>query len=280
MAGSQKKYDRGYIARYYDDYGDREWGRMVANPVSEISLHIHTHYLKKYVPKNARVLEIGAGPGRFTHVLAEIGGNLVVSDVSPTQLELNQENARELGFSSAVEDWALADICDLSQFEDASFDRVVAYGGPFSYVLEQRDAALQECLRVMKPGGKLLLSVMSLWGTLHSALISVVRDISPEVNRRVVASGDLLPETYDNRGHYLHMFRAAELSEWLQRGSAQILALSASNCLSATYAERLAEIRKDPEQWDFLLELELEACAQLGALDMGTHLLAVAEKPA
>ena len=133
---------------------------------------------------------------------------------------------------------------------------------------------------MLKPTGELLLSAMSLWGTLHFALISVVRDIPPEVNRRVVASGDLLPETYDNRGHYMHMFRAAKLSEWLQRGGAQILALSASNCLSATYAEGLAEIRENHEKWDFLLELELEACAQPGALDMGTHILAVAEKPA
>lgn len=280
MIDSHKKYDRAHIARYFDAYGDREWVRLVADPINEINLHIHTHYLKKYVPQRAKVLEIGAGPGRFTQILAEIGATVVVGDVSSKQLELNKDNARKLGFASAVEDWLLADIVDLGQFVKESFDVVVAYGGPFSYVLEKRDTALRECLQVLKPGGRLLLSVMSLWGTLHFDLVSVVRDIASEVNCRVIASGDLVPETYDNRGHYMHMFQAEELEDWLKQNGVQVLALSASGCLSLTWGDSLAEIREHQEKWDLLLGLELEACAQPGTLDMGMHLLAVGQKSA
>ncbi|MBE9101754.1 methyltransferase domain-containing protein [Vacuolonema iberomarrocanum] len=51
----------------------------------------------------------------------------------------------------SIEDWQQVDICDLSCFSTGSFDHLVAYGGPFSYVLENRDVALRESLRVIKP---------------------------------------------------------------------------------------------------------------------------------
>ena len=41
----------------------------------------------------------------------------------------------------AVESWHQIDMCDMSAFADATFDIVVAYGGPFSYVLDRRDVA-------------------------------------------------------------------------------------------------------------------------------------------
>ena len=155
---------------------------------------------------------------------------------------------------------------------------MVAYGGPFSYVLDRRDTALSECLRVLRPGGLLLLSVMSLWGTLHRFLPSVLNEIPEEENRKVIESGDLLPETHENRGHYLHMFRSEELRNWLAQSGAEVLAMSASNCLSLTWDEPLAEIQQDEARWAFLLEMEVEACAQPGFLDGGTHLLAVVKK--
>ncbi len=54
--------------------------------------------------------------------------------------------------------------------------------------------------------------------------------------------------------------------------------MSASNCISTVWGERLAEARKDPVQWQQLLELELAACREPGCLDMGTHTIAIARK--
>ena len=67
------------------------------------------------------------------------------------QLALNRQKAGELSFVAAIEDWRLMDICDMGVLPDESFDAVVAYGGPLSYVFEQREAALDECVRVTKP---------------------------------------------------------------------------------------------------------------------------------
>jgi SAM-dependent methyltransferase len=276
-AQGQHRYDREHIAGYYDEYGMREWGRLTATPVDEVSLHLHTHYLVQHIPAGARVLEIGAGPGRFTQVLAQLGACIVVADVSAEQLALNKQQAEQLGFAHAVEDWHQADICDLGTFAPGSFDCVVAYGGPLSYALDRRDAALAECIRVLKPGGILLVSVMSLWGTAHRVLDRVL-EIPEAMGRKVVASGDLSPETYGARGHHLHMFRASEFRAWLTQAGLTILDLSASNCLCTGWGDLLHEIRADEAQWNRLLRLELEACAAEGSLDLGTHIIAVLRK--
>ena len=266
-----------HIAEYYDTYGDKEWERLNAHPVNEANLHVHTHYLKEHIPAGAKVLEIGAGAGRFTQVLAELGAKVTVADISPGQIALNKQHAEELGFTDAIIDWQVADICDLKQFENASFDRIVAYGGPFSYVLDERDTALRACLRVLRPGGVMLLSVMSLWGTIHNSLKDVL-SIPLETNRKIINSGDLVPETYANDGHYMHLFRAEELSGWLNENGLRVLAISAANALTNTWSKQLSETRQDETLWAELLAWELEASAQPGALDMGTHILAVVKK--
>jgi SAM-dependent methyltransferase len=270
-------YNSEHIAGFYDEYGMREWDRLTATPVDEVSLHLHTHYLMQHLPAGAHVLEIGAGPGRFTQILAQLGARIVVADISAEQLALNKQQAEQLGFGHAVEDWHQTDICDLGTFSPGTFDRVVAYGGPLSYALDRRDAALAECIRVLKPGGILLVSVMSLWGTAHRVLDRVL-EIPEAMGRKVVDSGDLSPETYGARGHYLHMFRASEFRTWLIEAGLTIITLSASNCLCTGWGDLLHEIRADEERWNRLLRMEQEACASEGSLDMGSHIIAVVRK--
>jgi 2-polyprenyl-3-methyl-5-hydroxy-6-metoxy-1,4-benzoquinol methylase len=266
------------IRAYFDDLGEKEWDRLVRTPVDEVSLYIHNHYLRKHISPKAKVLEIGAGPGRFTQTLAGLEAEVLVADISGRQLELNRQLSGKHGFEKAVVDWQQLDICDLSAFESGSFDVVVAYGGPFSYVLDQRDLALAECMRVVKPGGVILLSVMSLWGTAHSALEGVL-GMPPGANQKIIPTGDITAETYPGRrDNFMHLFRARELLDWLQGAGLTILDRSAANCLSLTQDDLLADIREDAKKWAELLRIELEACAEDGCLDMGTHIIAAVQK--
>jgi SAM-dependent methyltransferase len=276
---SQSNYDPQSIIQYFDEFGEGEWRRLVRTPPDEVNLYLHRRYLEKRLAPGSRVLEIGAGAGRFTQILANLGARILVADLSPVQLELNRLYAGQFGFAHAVEDWLQVDICDLSCLEPRSFDAVVAYGGLFSYVLDQRPRALQECLRVLRPGGRLFLSVMSLWGSAHASLDNVLA-IPPAANRKIIQTGDITPHTFPGReNQFMHLFRSGELRRWLLGAGLALLDLSASGCLSVTWGEALQKIRDDPEKWEALLQVETEACAGPGCLDMGTHLIAVAEKP-
>lgn len=271
-------YSPEWVRDHYDRYGLQEWDRWERDEVQQVKLRLHLAYLERYLRADDRVLEMGAGAGRFTREIARITGRVVVADISPVQLELNRQKAQEHGFAPAVESWVECDMCDLTpHFGDGRFDAVVCYGGPLSYVFERRDDAARELLRVVRPGGRLLVSVMSLWGSVHQFLHGVL-ELAAEDNRRIIASGDLTPELAPG-SQRCHMFRSGELRECLERAGAIVEVVSASNCLSDAYEGRLEEFRRRPERWAHLLEMELEAAREPGCRDMGTHIIAVCRRP-
>ena len=204
-------YDRPAVAAYFDQLAEGEWRRFEKAALGAIHEHIHNLYLERFVLRGSRVLEIGAGPGRFTQTLHRLGCRIVVADISDVQLGLNRRYGSENGFASSVEAYEKLDICDLTALPNASFDVVVAYGGPLSYVFERRDDAVESCRRVLKPGGVLLASVMSLWGTLHRHL-AALKDLPLWSTKNIVETGDLTPENDPTSPHKCHLFRSAELA--------------------------------------------------------------------
>jgi SAM-dependent methyltransferase len=270
-------YNPDWVIARYDAFGEQEWERWERSPADAVSLFIHTHYLKRFVTPGSRVLEVGAGPGRFTQVLAEIGCRVVVADISPVQLQLHARYAQKLGFEHAVEERLQLDICDMSRLDSDRFDAVVCYGGPLSYVFDRAAAALGECTRVCKPGGHVLASVMSLWGSAHRFLPGVLT-VPPESNRRVTDTGDLTPANWTGATHHCHMFRSAELRTLVTDAGLALVAVSAANHLSIAWDDLLTEAKQEPEKWQEVLRMELEACAEPGGLDAGTHIIAIGRK--
>ena len=267
-------YDPEAVTAYFDALGQAEWDRLERTLGDRVSLALHARVIERFIPRGSRVLDIGAGPGRFTEVLHRLGCRIVVADLSSEQLALNRQAANNRGFAPSVESWHLLDICDLSSLAAESFDAVVAFGGPLSYVFDQRDRALEECRRVLQPGGLLCLSVMSLWGTMHRYLPGVL-SIPMTTNRTIMATGDLTKDTAHGSRHYCHMFRSEELRSFLDRPGLDLLWISAANALSTGHDSSPV---LDSTLWEALLELEEAACAQPGYLDAGTHLIAVARQ--
>ena len=129
----------------------------------------------------------------------------------------------------------------------------------------------------IKGEGPVLLSVMAVWGTVHKYLDGVLA-LPAEVNEAIVSTGDLCPANYPESKHNCRMYRSRQLRRLLESGGLEVLEMSASNCLSTVWGERLDKVREDPIQWRQLLELELAACREPGCLDMGTHTIAVARE--
>jgi SAM-dependent methyltransferase len=273
-----ERYDPNWVRDDYAAYGEQEWHRWEASPVERVKFHVHRRILETYVSSGDRVLEIGAGAGRFTRELARITDRIVVGDLSPVQLDLNRQNAIKHGYADAVETWVECDICDLSpHLAESAFDTVVCYGGSLSYVFGQSARALRQMMRVVRPQGRILLSVMSLWGSVHQYLEDVL-SVDIEANRRILETGDLVPETAGSGRHYCHMFRLDELRALLLNAGLTIDLLSASDCLSVGSAALLATLDEDDPAWGHLMEMELEACRDPGCTGMGSHIIAVARK--
>ena len=266
------EYERAHAAAFFDEYGEREWTRFEDGRTPPQSVAVHLEQLRRFVRTGDRVLDVGAGPGRFTIELARLGAEVVVADISPRQLELNRERLEAAGLGNRVAARVLADVTDLSQFGDASFDAVVCFGGPLSYVVDRAEEGLAELVRVTRPGGHVLLSVMSLIGTVvHYAavLLDLARRDGAEPNEAIVRTG-ILPEA-EGYGHLpMKLFRWSELEALLTRHGT-IVAASAAGLLPALSPE-------EPELSEFIERVELELASEPGALSCGQHILAVVRR--
>lgn len=267
------RHDPEYTAQFFDTYAEQEWQRHETTWAARTSFAIHCHYLAEFVRPGDRVLDAGAGPGRFTIELAKLGARVHVGDVSEVQLQLNAERVRAAGLEKAIVARDRFDICDLSACPDDQFDAVVCFGGPLSYVMDRADDAMAELCRVARPGSHVLMSVMSRLGALRLFLPQVLaegREFGPDHSDRLVRTGDLERET--NRGHEGHAYRWAQFADLLVRHG-KIVAASAANFLTTQHDDVLdSASNAEREQ---ILRWELELCREPGALDGGTHILAV-----
>ena len=257
--------------RFYDELGIIEWDRMTRSVASRVSMELHRRLLGRFITPGARVLEIGAGPGRFTIELARLGATVVVSDISPVQLELNERMVAEAGAESSIEERIVLDVADLSVIPDNSFDAVVAFGGPLSYAFDAAESALGGCLRVTRPAGLVLASVMSLVGSLRYHLAGVAEEMAlfgSEVFDTMVRTGE-----QRHIPHQCRMFRWSEIAEMLNRLPCQLEIASASNAISSGDPEALDSFERDTERWQRLLTWEEELAQEPGTLDAGTHIL-------
>ena len=265
---------REQIRRHFDELAEGEWERLDASASARVSLEVHRRFLARFVRAGDRVLEIGAGPGRFTTELARLGARVVVSDVSPVQLRLNERFVGETGLEAAVEDRLLLDVRDTGELGDASFDLVLAYGGPLSYVFEAAGPALAGLLRVVRPGREVVASVMSTLGTWRALLPAVEEEAATFGDAAMDAalrSGDLRPT--QSSGHVCQMYRWSQVQQLVAAAGGTVLAASASNWSSLGDEATVEQIAADSARWALFLDQEADVCAEPGALDGGTHLL-------
>ncbi len=269
--------ERELIEVLFDEWGEAEWDRMESDVAARVSLEIHRRFLARYLPFG-RVLEVGAGAGRFTIELARSGRSVVVGDLSRVQLELNARHVAEAGCQAAIEARLRVDICDLSGFESASFDGVVAFGGPLSYVFDRAPEALSECLRVLRPGGTIVASVMSLVGS--------ARHFLPNFPAAIAGAGlpafDAFLRHGDQRtvppAHPCQMFTADQVRALVKGCGGELVGISASNWLSLAPEHVVDQLNQDPQVWASFLDWEERFCTEAGAVDGGTHLLFAATR--
>lgn len=156
MAGEDLQEERERLLDGWDEAA-RGWGRQ-ADRIQEAARPISEWMLGHAAPAPGdRVLELAAGPGDTGFMaarLVEPGGTLICSDATAGMLEVARERAQEQGIANVEFKQLQLEWIDLPT---ASVDVVLCRWAVMLTV--DPAAALRECRRVLRPGGRLALAV-------------------------------------------------------------------------------------------------------------------------
>ncbi len=136
-----------YIVDFYNQYDEDS---RLAVKHGTVEFHTTMRYIQKYLKPGDRVLEIGAGTGRYSHQLARQGYAVDAVELVDHNIAVFRKNTLPTEAVTVMQGNAL----DLSVFPDNQYD-ITLLLGPLYHLYREEDKlqVLREAIRVTKAGG-------------------------------------------------------------------------------------------------------------------------------
>ena len=256
-----------YLNDYYANYD--EDGRLLTRP-GQVEFETTMRYARRYLPEGARVMEIGAGTGRYSHALARMG--YAVDAVELVQHNIDQFKAN----TAAGENVTIrqGNACDLSAFPDDTYD-VTLLLGPMYHLFTEADklAALGEAIRVTKKGGV----VFAAYCMADSAILQA-GFLKGRVHE-LIAKGLLDPLTfkaYSTPADLFELHRVEDVAALRSHFAVEPLHLVATDGYAHHMREALATM--DEPTFALYLRYHLATCERPDLLGLSNHVLDVFRK--
>lgn len=143
------------------------------------------YYFDRVLPPHSRIFDGCAGTGNYAFELARRGNAVIASDIVPRNVDIMRQKQMQ---KPLLDDIFVGDICEMNPYEDHSFDVVLCMGAFYHLDEKARNMALEQCLRLLKKNGVLVISYINFMAALQLNL-----------NAKLENMGDVL-KFYSNRG--------------------------------------------------------------------------------
>ena len=151
------------ISSFYGQYD--EDGRTERSRHGQLEYRTTMSYIHRYAAGQSRILEIGAGTGRYSIALAKEGMDVTAVELVESNLEVLRENSKEIVNLASFR----GDATDLSRFPDNSFDVTLSLGPMYHlYEAGEADRAIDEAIRVTKPNGVMMFAFISVFAIMYA----------------------------------------------------------------------------------------------------------------
>jgi ubiquinone/menaquinone biosynthesis C-methylase UbiE len=277
-----------HVESYYDTNSQLEWEREDRHPTE---FAVTRRALAEYLPPPpARLLDCGGGPGRYAIPLACQGYAVTLFDLSNGNLALARQKAEQAG--AELCGFVQGSALDLGRFADGSFDAVLLLGPLYHLVrAEDRRLALSEALRVLRPGGCLLASFITIFAPFRDAIAKGYTQqysADPAQTRELLETHIIRPgETggftdawFAHPAEVIPLMEAAGQQE-VASGQQEVaglrtLALLGVEGLAAGHEQHLRAL--DPAGFEFWADLNYRFSREPSLLGAADHLLYVGMK--
>ena len=151
------------VSGYYNQID--EDSRLQKNRHGQLEYDTTMAYIHRYADKRSKVLEVGAGTGRYSLALANEGMDVTAVELVESNLRVLREKSAGVEHISALQ----GDATDLGRFADGLFDVTLVLGPMYHlYEAEEIDRAIDEAIRVTRPGGVLFFAFISVFAIMYA----------------------------------------------------------------------------------------------------------------
>ena len=262
------------VIEHYEKYD--EDSRLVRDKVHKIEYSTTLHILNKYIVGNMKILDLGAGTGRYSFYYGEKGNSVTAVDIVPKHVKIMNEKLIE---NKDIDiNVKLGTATDLSVFEDESFDVILCLG-PLYHLRTQleRDKCINECLRVLKRGGILAVAYIN---KLFVTTTLIASDKSSCLNERflneIIDNGTI--ENYKNDTFFKnsYFFLPSEIEDYISGFNAERLEHVGTDGISVLLNDMVNGFSDDEySQW---MKYHLKVCGEPSILGYSNHGLYVCRK--
>ncbi|MBO7526390.1 MAG: methyltransferase domain-containing protein [Clostridia bacterium] len=140
------------IEKYYNKFNE---DKRLTSRHGIVEFTVTMENIKKYIPKkHCKIIDIGAGTGRYSNELSNLGHDVVAVELVQKNLSVLKQNYPNI---KAIK----ANALNLSKFKDDEFDVALLFG-PMYHLFNNEDKlkALSEAKRVVKNGGVIFVAYL------------------------------------------------------------------------------------------------------------------------
>ena len=146
-----------------------EDSRLQNNRHGQLEYTVTMHYIHRFAAPGSKVLEVGAGTGRYSIALAKEGMDVTAVELVEKNLDVLKQNSRGMDHISSFQ----GDATDLGRFEDQAFDVTLVFGPLYHlYDAAEIHKAIDEAIRVTKKDGVILFAFLSVFGIMYANYLS------------------------------------------------------------------------------------------------------------
>lgn len=258
-----------YLIEFYNNYSEDE--RLLSKS-GRVEFLTTIHYIEKYLKSKDKIIEIGAGTGRYSHYLARQGYEINAVELIEHNIDIFKRNTLPDEKISITQGNAL----DLSFIPNEKYDITLLLGPMYHlYTKEDKLKALREAIRVTKKGGKIFVAYVISDGCLIDEGFNRSNIDVKDYIRRGLIDGEKFT-TKSKPEDLFELVRKENIDELIQDLPVKRLHYVASNGCSLFLREAIENM--DDELFDIFLKYHLSICEREDLIGFTSNSLDILEK--